>query len=86
MKPLNAAPAASVAVLEDMRKARESEQRYREGTARLWRDMDMDAARDWKAWGAESGIETSADVARNVRWAREWNHKLVRLKYRKKLQ
>ena len=73
-------------ILAQIREARRSELRTREGTLKLWRDMDMDAARVWKEWETETGVDLSADVARCVRWAREWNALLVRLKYRKKLQ
>ena len=73
-------------ILAQIREARRSELRTREGSLRLWRDMDMDAARVWKEWQAETGVDLTADIARCVRWAREWNTQLIRLKYRKKLQ
>ena len=48
------------------------------GQARLWRDMDMDAAHDWREIQQTSGIDCRADIVRNVRTARRWNWVAVR--------
>lgn len=73
-------------VLDQIRAAREREWLFRTGTFALWRDCCMDQARDWVEWQQSAGVDLSADVARNVAEARRWNHELVKLLRKRKLQ
>ena len=69
------------------RMTRGVEHETREHVLLCWRDLDIAAAREWRAWGLECPeIDTREDVRRNVRYARIWNHELIRLRRRRKLQ
>lgn len=51
-----------------------------------WAQIDLAVARDWKTIQAVTGIDTSADVRRNVGYARRWHHEKIKLLRRSKLQ
>lgn len=65
---------------------RRVEMKERAELLRDWRDCDMMHARDWREIARAYNCDLSADIRRNVRYAREWNWVLVRFKRRRKLQ
>jgi hypothetical protein len=63
---------------------RAQEKADRESAILSWRLSDMCHARDWKEVGRETGIDTREDIKRNVRYARHWNHMLIRMRIARK--
>lgn len=60
-----------------VREVRHDEIATRVLALRAWIECDLNHARDWKLMGVSIGIDTSADVRRNVAYAREW-HRILR--------
>lgn len=64
---------------------RDKERTQRLGMYRLYRDLDMDWARDWKELGEATATDVRADVARNVRYARQWHRLAMQMRTMKGL-